>query len=116
MQQIPRNVTKIVHATCVLHNLMIEERPQRYLTATADQPVIQPGAPDYSWQDQQILDGLAANTRNTSYNAASIQRDHLRQYYSSVGAVEWQDRMITQHGNFLTLLFLFFCDILHLAT
>ena len=97
---------------------MIEERPQRYLTATADQPVIQPGAPDYSWQDQQILDGLAANERNTSYNAASIQRDHLRQYYNSVAAVEWQDRMIIQArpGNFFILLFLFLCDILQLAT
>ena len=99
MQQMPDNVNKIVHAACVLHNLMIEERPQAYLTVTAEQPAVQPQGPDYRWQDQDVLDGLAANAGNTSYHAASLQRDHLRQYYSGVAAVEWQDRMITTNNN-----------------
>ena len=93
MQQKPENVNSIVYAMCVLHNLLIVERPKEYLRTVTEQPAIL-DPPDYSWQLEDVLDTLAIERGVRPDIRAKAMRDHLCSYYGSVGAVSWQDDRI----------------------
>ena len=99
MPQKPANVAKITYACCCLHNTMIKERPQTYLTDVAQQA--NPGAEPVEWHDDVILANLQAEGRNMGTRRAKAVREHLCCYLNApVGAVPWQREMVDRVSNF----------------
>ena len=52
--------------------------------------VVTPG----EWRDDKKLLEFKKLAGNTSLEVAKIQQNYLMDYYNSVGAVSWQDKMI----------------------
>ncbi len=82
-----------------MHNLLIKRRPQPYLQVVADQHV--PNAPRLDWQDAETLTNLQVIGGNTGLKSAKVIRNHLRDYYNSVGAVPWQDVAVKKHVRYI---------------
>ncbi len=98
MQLAPKNATAVTYACCLMHNLLIHKRPQAYLRDVADNHV--PAAPRLDWQDAQTLLNLQVIGGNTSLKEGKVVRNHLRDYYNSVGAVPWQDVAVDRHVSY----------------
>ena len=95
MQLLPKNATLVTYTCCLMHNLLVKKRPQPYLGDVADQHA--QAAPGEDWQDADTLDNLQHIGGNTALKEAKIVRNHLRDYYNSVGAVPWQDVTVNKH-------------------
>jgi len=92
MEQHPQTVEKVIHAACILHNLLresiIEEDGDR---VNPDNGEVIEGR----WRnDPHNLYGLQASGGNTGSNTVKLQRAHLTSYFSGIGSVSWQDSKI----------------------
>ena len=94
MHQHPKRVQKTVMACCVLHNLLTIKYPKQTISMADKEDiktkVVTPG----EWRDDKKLPELQKLAGNTYLEVAKIQRNYLTDYYNSVGAVSWQDKMI----------------------
>ncbi len=99
MQQKTDTVELIVYACVVLHNLLIEKRPQEYLTKISDQA--NPYAPTLEWQEANTLANLQATGRNQGVRRCKGIRDHLKEYYNDVGAIDWQEIAVNKWVKFV---------------
>jgi hypothetical protein len=94
MQQQPVRVQKITLACVIMHNILQKRYPnlatQLVDVEDAATHEVTPGG----WRDEETLLGLARAGGNTGLQAAKLQRDYLRNYYNSVGAVAWQEAMV----------------------
>jgi len=95
MMQKPDNVQTIVYTCCVMHNLLIQERPQEYLATVAEQA--RPGAPNLDWHDADVLATIRTAGGNHTDKKGRAVREHLAAYYSRQGAVPWQDDAIEKN-------------------
>lgn len=91
LHQHPKTVEKIVYASCVLHNMLSIKRPQAYLEVVAEQA--NPAVPALEWRDADTLLHIT-RARERDMKVPKSIRDHLQRYYTTVGSVPWQDRMV----------------------
>ncbi|XP_072169416.1 putative nuclease HARBI1 [Diadema setosum] len=94
MLQRPETVTNIVMACVILHNILRQRIPgeQNQLLDREDaQRNIIPG----EWrQDTNMQDMEQRLVGNHTTRVAKLQRMYLKEYYDTVGAVGWQNRMV----------------------
>ena len=99
----PDNASAAAFACCVLHNICSVMRPKQYMRISADQA--DPDASFMEWRDLDTLGNLQASRGHRDRNEARHVRDHLRSYYNSIGAVDWQERAVLGHvSNTLCIL------------
>ena len=90
----PEVATLVTSTCCVLHNIIRDRYPlmQAPMLDREDQDHnLIPGAWRTGYEMHDINRNLGGNT---SKNRAKGQRDLLKLYYSDIGSVPWQDRMI----------------------
>ncbi len=63
--------------------------------------------PDLEWQDPRVLVGIHRQAGNHGLEAAKFMREHLKKYYSTIGAVRWQDDAATLHVRTYQNIYLF---------
>lgn len=94
MEQHPDNVTKIVQACCVLHNILRTKYPtMNNRLVDSENPVthcVLPGA----WRDEAALTAIQSLRGNNASKRAKAQREYLKKFYNGPGSVPWQDKMI----------------------
>ncbi|KAK4322343.1 hypothetical protein Pmani_001916 [Petrolisthes manimaculis] len=91
----PKNISKIILATVVLHNYLRsktpdeyrieEQRGQQHQTGNAGQP-----------EDAGAMRGLARIPRNADNDAKAV-REQFMAYFNNEGRVDWQERMAPLH-------------------
>ena len=86
------NASMVTAACCVLHNLLIRERPGPYLQRTVIRDIHH--MPTDVWQEQDVLDSLQQLRGNKDNKIGQAIRNHLKLYVNTVGAVECQDRAV----------------------
>lgn len=97
----PEKVETIVLACCTLHNFLRSTQGSRNIytppgsidTENADTHTVSPG----NWRQDKVPQGLVPIERqgsNRHSTSAKAIRDYLCNYFSSEGAVAWQDNMI----------------------
>ena len=95
--QRPETVATIVLAACTLHNLLADENPARMQQAAdREDPATHDPQPG-EWRRQQVQDALQRIQRqrgNRSSRDGKRVREYLKEYYSGVGAVPWQNRIL----------------------
>ncbi|XP_069776767.1 uncharacterized protein [Narcine bancroftii] len=89
MMMRPQSIEKVVLAACTLHNMMTDIR----LSADREDPHTHEVAPGEWRQHTNQLEGMQRRGSNMP-SVAKNQREYLTQYYSGVGAVPWQDKMM----------------------
>ena len=70
-------------------------RPKAYLEVISEQA--NPAADAIEWRDADTLLTLESVKGNTSRVAGKFVRNYLRDYYSSVGSVPWQNEAVLKH-------------------
>ena len=87
----------VVRACCVLHNMLCTLADEVYLPAGYADQVQRDGhvAAGFWRVDNQNLDGMVATARGHAV-AATNARNRFAQWFSEVGAVEWQGRHVTR--------------------
>ena len=94
MQQQPETVRTIVMAALCLHNLMRRRYPTLQ-NSLMDKENRKHKVTDGQWRrEEQLVPVCEPAGNNTGIRVAKKQRDHLKEYYSEVGAVPWQDFMV----------------------
>ena len=94
MRQEPETVRLLVEAAVMLHNL-IRKRYQALDVRMLDQEDAQHNLVPGAWRTAAITEDLNRPIRgNRDSELAKRQRDTLKYYVNSVGAVAWQDKMI----------------------
>lgn len=94
MRQEPETVRLLVEAAVMLHNL-IRKRYQALDVRMLDQEDAQHNLIPGAWRTAAITEDLNRPIRgNRDSELAKRQRDTLKYYFNSVGAVAWQDKMI----------------------
>lgn len=96
----PSTATDVVLACCILHNLLRDANvavPPGLIDTEDDAHNLVPG----TFRATCDLTPGPSNSgaKNTSVKSAKAQRDYLRDYYSGVGAVDWQDGLLDDWGN-----------------
>lgn len=89
MMMHPQTVQKVVLAACTLHNMMTNIR----LSADIEDPNTHEFVSGEWRQVTNQLEGLHRRGQNVPSDAKK-QREYLTLYYSGVGAVPWQDKMV----------------------
>ena len=94
LEQNPETVEKMVLTCCILHNIVrnknIAHAPPDADREDPDGAII-PGA----WRNNRNMQDCNPPVGgNIDYKIAKAQRDTLKHYYNSIGAVPWQDTMI----------------------
>ncbi len=84
----PDNAALVTHACCILHNYIAQERPKLHEQIVSEQPEVLD--PDLDWQDPTVLVGLQRHAGNHGLEGAKVMREHLKRYYTTIGAVDWQ--------------------------
>ena len=92
MAQRPDNVTLIVKACCIIHNILREEVRA---TGAADDLDITEGIPA-AWRNAEMhdLEEEAPRRGNFATKNAKAVRDYLIEYVNGPGSVPWQENMI----------------------
>ena len=94
MCQEPETVRVIVSATLCLHNLLRRRCPTNTpqdLDREDENGNVVPG----SWRSEAVMDDIMCSQgTNVATREGKLVRGYLKEYYSSVGAVPWQDRMV----------------------
>lgn len=81
----PKSVEKAVLASCILHNILRDKRPEQYKIPEYD-PTLPPG----DWT-RDPLDGLEPRQRQSGPGAAKATRTHLTEYYHrQENRLDWQ--------------------------
>ena len=97
MMQKPQTVTTIVLAACTLHNLLADENPAGMRQAAdREDPVTHDQQPG-EWRQQvqeEALQGIRRHPGNRGTVDGKQVREYLAGYYSGVGAVPWQNRIL----------------------
>lgn len=96
MLQKPGNVETIVQACCCLHNLLAARKPQK-ITRRADREdtdAYHYWWADGSWRSEDTLDYLQVVGGNVGTRSARAQRDYLRDHYTTIDKVSWQDKAV----------------------
>lgn len=83
---IPEKIDKIILASCILHNLMREEKIPSPCEVTFD------NADDITLPDQNLV-SMANSFGRPTVEGASI-REQFKDYFNGIGAVDWQQNMI----------------------
>ena len=91
----PERAELVVLAACSLHNFLRMKLPT-YTNSLLDRedeqtPQGTPGA----WRRDLTMEGLKKLPGNTSMLLAKRQRETLCDFVNGVGAVPWQDRMVS---------------------
>ena len=91
----PERAETVVLAACSLHNYLRAKLPA-YTNALLDREddqthQITPGA----WRRDKTMDGLKKLPGNTAMLLAKRQRETICEFVNGVGAVPWQDRMVS---------------------
>lgn len=96
IDMVPKYATLVSFAALTLHNLLRAHNPQHYLPPSSlDQEntdgSIRPG----SWREQnECMECMSAcNIKNSTVGAKKV-RQTLTEYFSTKGAVAWQDRAL----------------------
>lgn len=93
LQTISLSVDKvelIVYACCLLHNYLMKQKAPWY---------VQTDKLDATLESNVGLQSVATQRANRSTNRAADIRDEFAEYFTSVGAVPWQNRRVEQ-GDF----------------
>ena len=94
MRQEPDTVRLLVEAAVILHNL-IRKRYQALDVRMLDQEDAQHNLIPGAWRTTAITEDLNRPIRgNRDTELAKRQRDTLKYYFNSAGAVAWQDKMV----------------------
>lgn len=86
IRTVPEKIDKIITASCILHNLMREEKipsPSEGIFGNTDNIIL----PSHN------LIALS-NTIGRPSAEGTIIRDKLKDYFNGIGAVHWQQNMI----------------------
>ncbi len=101
----PENAALVTHTCCILHNYIAQERPKLHEKIVSEQPEVL--KPDLDWQDPRVLVGLQRQAGNHGLEGAKVMREHLKQYYTTIGAVDWQDDAAMLHVRTYQNIYLF---------
>ena len=90
----PDKVVDIILATCCLHNLMVEQNKNNYISVQDFEDVEHLHFMNGQWRSDRQLCGLQTNSSRNSTTNAKNQRTELTNYFSSAsGSVPWQEYM-----------------------
>ena len=91
----PENAIVVSYCCVVLHNLLIDRRPQRYLDHVSRQHL--PGARNIQWREADTMANLQRRHGNTGLEGGKAVRDYIRDYVNSDnGLVTWQADAVVQ--------------------
>lgn len=86
IQTTPEKIDKIILASCILHNLMREEKISSPSESTFD------NTDDIVLPTENLVP--ISNTMGRPTNEGTNIREQLKAYFNGVGSVYWQDNMI----------------------
>lgn len=89
------NIKSVIMASCVLHNYLMRESPNTYLTTQdIDRENFEEGTLN-SGLRADMLSNVTSNVHTNSSNQAKLVREKFEKYFNNEGAVPWQENMIT---------------------
>lgn len=96
----PQNIVKVVMATCVLHNFLIEHKPGTYAPPnnlyqenTANGTIVSTG---YDTSQSSMID-LNRHQRGNVTNDAKLVRDNFMNYFVNEDKLAWQDKHVLKN-------------------
>lgn len=94
----PETIDKVVKASCVLHNFLIERSKRSYAPQecfyrenSENGNIISGG---YNTQNS-TMENLERRNPGNTLNTAKIVREHFMNYFNQEGTVPWQDNYVT---------------------
>lgn len=91
----PEKLTTMVHAACVLHNLLLTLSDSEYVPPGLGDTILPDGdIADGIWRMDDQLQNIRQQPGRNHAVAATATREQLVEWCSGVGAREWQDRLL----------------------
>ena len=91
----PETTTKVVMASCALHNYLRTSSSARYTPpGTTDVDTLHGSITEGNWRSVNNLPSISQQGANTYSKDAKQVRDNYCTYFNSVGKVSWQDQYI----------------------
>ena len=94
LQLHPRGVEKVTLACCILHNLLRDQNPVNFMRMVDRENPHNHDVIPGEWRDGDEMVGLEPMRNPRALRGPKNIRDYLAEYFSTRGAVEWQDRIL----------------------